>query len=103
MKQINLRVDQDFLERIDHARERTPRERWIRHLIEDRLEEDEARPSTETLSTPPVSPGITDERTGRVKLPGDKSTLAAVTGQNHPFQGLGVRCGRCGVKRAEHP
>lgn len=65
-------MDDALWEKIDQSRGNTPRERWVREVIEERLEEDEARPSTEQIMVTDgsmSSPGITDERTGRVRVP----------------------------------
>lgn len=37
LRQINLRVDADLLERIEHARGDIPRERFLRRLIDEAL------------------------------------------------------------------
>lgn len=45
-KQIPLRVPEDLFDRMEVARGLIPRERWIRQVIEERLDSEDAKPTS---------------------------------------------------------
>jgi hypothetical protein len=62
-------MDDSLWEKIDQSRGTTPRERWVREAVEERLAA-EAPPITGTPTvTAAGSPGVTDEATGKVRTP----------------------------------
>ena len=125
MKQINLRVDEEMLGAIDRARDRVPREVWIRDAVQARLrgarfdadlvrapEPAPSKPLPPTrggnassakkvtdLTPPPTGPAPGAKKEKPVTKPAD----VIRQGCEHPrsarqVHGWGTLCGICGVK-----